>query len=76
MIETIKALATTAVLFVLFFGVALLCIKIMDLLLKRVRPNEENAMQTAAIRLVTSISIIGFMALMIWLFNIKLTFGI
>ena len=76
MIETLKALAITTALFVVFFAVALICIKVMDVLLKRVRPKEENALQTAAIRLVTSVSIIGFMALMIWLFSIKLTFGI
>ncbi|MDR1951764.1 MAG: hypothetical protein LBP96_06015 [Bacteroidales bacterium] len=76
MIEMIKSLAATAVLFVLFFAVALACIKVLDYLLKRVRPKEENAMQTAAIRLVTSVTIIGFMTLMIWLFNIKLTFGV
>ena len=71
-----KPLLETAVLFVLFFAVALACLKVLDLLLKRVRPTEENAMQTAAIRLVTSITIVGFMALMIWLFSIKMTFGI
>ena len=71
-----KPLLETAVLFVLFFAVALVCLKVLDLLLKRVRPTEENAMQTAAIRLVTSITIVGFMALMIWLFSIKMTFGV
>jgi hypothetical protein len=64
------------VLFALFFAGALLCIKIMDLILKKARPKEENAMQTAAIRLVTSITVIGFIAMMIWLFSIKLEFGI
>ena len=76
MIKIIEALASTAALFVVFFAVALLCIKVMDVLLKRVRPKEENALQTAAIRLVTSVSIIGFIALLIWLFEIKLEHGI
>jgi hypothetical protein len=74
--ELIRPLIETAVLFVLFFAVALICIKVLDFLLKRVRPVEENALQTAAIRLVTSITIVGFMALMIWLFSIKVTLGI
>jgi len=74
--ELIRPLLETAVLFVLFFAVALICIQVLDLLLKRVRPKEENALQTAAIRFVTSITIVGFMALMIWLFSIKLTHGI
>ena len=76
MIEIVKALVATTALFVVFFAVALVCIKVMDLLLKRVRPKEENAFQTAAIRFVTSISIIGFIALLIWLFEIKIEYGI
>ena len=71
----LKPLLETAVLFVLFFAVALVCIKVLDFLLKRVRPKEENALQTAAIRLVTSVTIVGFMTLLIWLFSIKLSLG-
>jgi len=74
--DLLKPLLETAVLFVLFFAVALGCIKVLDFLLKRVRPKEENAMQTAAIRLVTSVTIVGFMTLLIWLFSIKLTLGV
>jgi heme/copper-type cytochrome/quinol oxidase subunit 4 len=74
--ELIRPLIETAVLFILFFAVALVCIKVMDFLLKRVRPKEENALQTAAIRLVTTVTIVGFMALLIWLYSIKLTFGV